>query len=77
MELMAWPHWLIVAGALLVVTDIVGLALTRRETAEIDPPSIPEETTAEPRRPMPPLPKLLDSDRTRSEVRLEKNGPPA
>jgi len=49
------PHWLMIAGAVLITIGFLGLALTRKnkEVATPEPPlSRPQ---------MPPLPKLLDS----------------
>jgi hypothetical protein len=63
------PHWLIIAGVLLVVAGLIG---SRTKAAEGDPHS--EEPTEEPRPPMPPLPALLDSNRKRRD---DKKNPPA
>jgi len=53
------PHWLMIAGTLLVVAGLVGVLVSRKKADEVDPP--PEEPTATPRQQMPPLPSLLDS----------------
>jgi hypothetical protein len=35
------PHWLMIAGALLVVAGVVGLALSRNKEDEADPVVLP------------------------------------
>ncbi|MBR0758311.1 hypothetical protein JQ604_39555 [Bradyrhizobium jicamae] len=42
MPLLEWPHWLMVAGAFLVVFGLTGLAFNRRSKAEIEPEAEPE-----------------------------------
>jgi hypothetical protein len=55
---MEWqsPHWLILAGALLVIAGLVGLLMERRQLANVR-----DEPMTEPRPQLPPLPDLLDS----------------
>jgi hypothetical protein len=53
------PHWLVIAGALLVVAGFIGVIVSRKKVDEVDPP--PDEPTDTPRQQMPPLPSLLDS----------------
>ena len=53
------PHWLMIAGALLVVAGFIGLLISGKKVDEIDPP--PDEPTDTPRQQMRPLPSLLDS----------------
>jgi hypothetical protein len=53
------PHWLMIAGTLLVVAGFVGALVSRKKPEEVEPP--PDEPTETPRQPMPPLPSLLDS----------------
>jgi hypothetical protein len=53
----ALPHWLMIAGAILVAIGVLGLLLTRKSQAENDP-----ESTV-PHSQMPPMPNLLDSSR--------------
>ncbi|MGY4496079.1 LPXTG-motif cell wall-anchored protein [Bradyrhizobium sp. GM24.11] len=39
--MMAWlesPHWLMIAGALLVGAGSIGLLVSRRKSDEVDPP---------------------------------------
>jgi hypothetical protein len=60
---MGWlelPHWLIIAGAVLVVVGLIGVIVRRRHQAEAqDGPAA--EPSLEPDRPkLPPLPDLLD-----------------
>ena len=55
------PHWLMIAGALLVVAGSIGFAISRNKAVEIDADPLPGEPTAGPRQQMPPLPTLLDS----------------
>ena len=41
---MAWleiPHWLMIAGAILVFAGLAGLALTRNKEVDIDPVLLP------------------------------------
>ena len=57
---MELPHWLMIAGAILIAVGFVGLAFTRNKEVAIDDPH-PEP--AAPLRKMPPLPKPLDSSR--------------
>jgi hypothetical protein len=52
------PHWLIIAGALLVVAGFIGFLISRRKADEVAPS--PPDEPADTRR-MPPLPKPLDS----------------
>jgi hypothetical protein len=48
------PHWLMIAGAVLITMGVLGLAFIRTEK-----PVSPEPPLS--RAQMPPLPKLLDS----------------
>ncbi|WP_223970452.1 hypothetical protein [Bradyrhizobium sp. RD5-C2] len=52
------PHWLMLAGASLVIIGCIGLAIRRKNSTEsaIDP-----EQSPEPHSKMPPLPTLLKS----------------
>ncbi|MGY4171605.1 hypothetical protein [Bradyrhizobium sp. USDA 4529] len=58
--LLQLPHWLIAAGALLVIVGVIGHAISRRRRKEVEdePDSAP---SPEPRPQMAPLPDLLDS----------------
>jgi hypothetical protein len=53
------PHWLMIAGTLLVVAGFIGVQVGGKKADEVDPP--PNEATDIPRQQMPPLPSLLDS----------------
>jgi hypothetical protein len=58
---MGWlelPHWLMLAGAVLVVVGLIGLAIRQRAKVQDNPGS---EPITEPRPQLPPLPDLLDS----------------
>ncbi|WP_342737165.1 hypothetical protein [Bradyrhizobium sp. B117] len=57
---MRYPHWLMVAGALLVIVGLIGWLISRRqmEAAQDDPDGQPSQ---EARPQMPPLPDLLDT----------------
>jgi hypothetical protein len=58
---MEWelPHWLILAGTLLVIAGLIGLLMKRRQQAKVQ--DDPTEQSSEPRAQLPPLPDLLDS----------------
>ena len=58
------PHWLMIAGALLVVAGFVGVLVSGKKLEEVEPTA--DEPTATPRQQMPPLPSLLDSRRKNS-----------
>jgi hypothetical protein len=53
------PHWLMIAGTLLVVAGFIGVRVTRKKADEVDP--LPDEPTDTPHQQMQPLPRLLDS----------------
>jgi hypothetical protein len=55
---MEWelPHWLILAGTLLVIAGLIGVLMKRRQQAKVQ-----DDPTTEPRPQLPPLPDLLDS----------------
>jgi hypothetical protein len=57
---MEYPHWLIIAGTLLIVAGLVGLVIRSKQLAKVqDNPT--SDLNPEPRSQMPPLPDLLDS----------------
>jgi hypothetical protein len=56
---MEYPHWLMIAGTLLVITGLIGLVMSRRQAKVQDDPVT--EQSPEPRPQMSPLPDLLDS----------------
>jgi hypothetical protein len=55
---MEWPspHWLMLAGTLLVIAGLIGLLTKRRQQAKVQ-----DDPMTEPRPQLPPLPDLLDS----------------
>jgi hypothetical protein len=53
------PHWLMIAGTLLVVAGFVGVLVSGKETKEVESPS--DEPIDASHQQMPPLPSLLDS----------------
>lgn len=54
------PHWLIAAGALLVIAGLIGRAASRRQLEKV--PDNPASGPSPAQRPqLPPLPDLLDS----------------
>jgi hypothetical protein len=53
------PHWLIIAGAILIVVSFIGLALTRNKEVAMNPDPEPPAR----RQQMPPVPRLLDSNK--------------
>jgi hypothetical protein len=60
MEWLQLPHWLMIAGTLLVIAGLIGLVMSRRKQpkAQRNPAT---EQSPEPRPQLPPLPDLLDS----------------
>jgi hypothetical protein len=58
------PHWLMIAGAVLIAVGLLGLAFIRNREAEI-----PEPPSSHTR--MPPLPKLLDSSSRKNNQDLK------
>ena len=53
------PHWLMIAGAILVSMGFLGLVFTRNRQAATNPESEPTKPPSQ----MPPLPSLLNSSR--------------
>jgi hypothetical protein len=53
------PHWLMIAGTLLVVAGLIGCLVSGTKAVEVDPR--PDEPANAPRQQMPPLPSLLNS----------------
>ena len=59
-EWLQLPHWLMIAGTLLVIAGLIGLVVSRRQEAKVqDDPAT--EQSPELRSQLPPLPDLLDS----------------
>ena len=75
---MGWlelPHWLMLAGAVLVVVGLIGLAIRQRAKVQDNPGS---EPITEPRPQLPPLPDLLDSGprKNRRSMLSDEEHPP-
>jgi hypothetical protein len=51
------PHWLVIAGAVLIAVGFLGLAFTRNNEVATNSDSEPPVPGSK----MPPLPRLLDS----------------
>lgn len=76
---MGWlelPHWLIIAGAVLVVVGLIGLVISRRRRRPADIQDEPATPSPEPRPQPSPLPDLLGS-RPREGRRRTPAEPPA
>ena len=68
MEWLALPHWLIVAGTLLVIAGLIGLVIRRKQFTKVqDDPA--REPSPEPRPQLPPLPIFLTPGHERTGVR--------
>ena len=67
------PHWLMIAGTLLVVAGFVGALVSRKKPEEVEPP--PDEPTETPRQPMPPLPSPRLSPKEQRLVTGREPGP--
>jgi hypothetical protein len=78
MEWLALPHWLIVAGTLLVIAGLIGLVIRRKQFAKVqDDPA--REPSPEPRPQLPPLPDLLDARprKNRRSMLSDEEHPPS
>ena len=60
MDSIELPHWLILAGILLVIAGFTGLVIDRKKLQKIDDAQV-NGTSSEARPQLPPLPELLDS----------------
>jgi hypothetical protein len=61
MEWLQLPHWLMIAGTLLVIAGLIGLVVSRRQQqAKVQDNPVTEQSP-EQRPQLPPLPDLLDS----------------
>jgi hypothetical protein len=56
------PHWLMIAGTILVTMGFLGLVFNRNRQTATNPDSGPTVARSQ----MPPLPSLLDSSRRRA-----------
>jgi hypothetical protein len=57
------PHWLMIAGAILIAPSFIGLAFTRNKEAAMNPDLDPPA----PRQQMPPVPKDNEQPDKRGE----------
>jgi hypothetical protein len=57
MEWLQLPHWLMIAGTLLVIAGLIGLVVSRRQQQA----KVQDDPATEQRPQLPPLPDLLDS----------------
>jgi hypothetical protein len=57
LDSLALPHWLILAGILLLIAGVMGLVIDRKRLQKVDAPN--ENSEARPQ--LPPLPEFLDS----------------
>jgi hypothetical protein len=64
------PHWLILAGILLLIAGVIGLVIDRKRLRKVDAPN--ENSEARPQ--LPPLPDLLDSRPRRERRQAEADG---
>lgn len=67
------PHWLMIAGALLLIIGVIGALLQPKSADEAD--TTPDKSIQTPKAQMPPLPKLLES-RRKTTTESEVKGPP-
>jgi hypothetical protein len=76
---MEWqlPHWLILAGTLLVIAGVIGLVISRKQLAKVQDDPTTEPIT-KPLLQLPPLPDLLDSRprKNRRSMLSDKERPP-
>jgi len=65
------PHWLILAGILLLIAGVIGLVIERKRLQKVDAEA---NENSEPRPQLPPLPDLLDSRPRRERRQAEADG---
>jgi hypothetical protein len=70
------PHWLILAGILLLIAGVIGLVIDRKRLQKVDAPNENSEANehSEARPQLPPLPDLLDSRPRRERRQAEADG---
>ena len=70
------PHWLILAGILLLIAGLIGLVMDRKRLQKVDAPNENGEANenSEARPQLPPLPDLLDSRPRRERRQAEADG---
>ena len=64
------PHWLILAGILLVIAGVIGLVINRKRLQKVDAP----DETSKARPQLPPLSEIRDSRRRRERRQAEADG---
>jgi len=75
MDLLELQHWLILAGALLVIAGATGLLMHRKKLRKGD--DVPaNEASSEARHQLPPLPDFLDSRPRRERRQAATAGDP-
>ena len=75
MDSLELPHWLILAGTLLVIAGVTGLLIDRKKLGKVG--EIPaDEANSEARPQLPPLPDLLDSRPRRERRQAATDGDP-
>jgi hypothetical protein len=75
MDSLELPHWLILAGTLLVIAGVTGLLIDRKKLGKVD--EVPaNEASNEARPQLPPLPDLLDSRPRRERRQAATAGDP-
>jgi hypothetical protein len=67
------PHWLMIAGTLLVVAGFVGVLVSGKKAKELESSS--DEPTDASHQQMPPLPSLLDSAQGTTPSHWSRAGP--
>ena len=75
MDSLELPHWLILAGILLLIAGVTGLVVDRKKRGEVDDAPA-DEASSETRPQLPPVPDLLDSRPRRKRRRAEADGDP-
>jgi hypothetical protein len=73
MDSIELPHWLILAGILLVMAGFTGLVVDRKKLGKVDEAPA-DEASSEARPHLPPLPELLDSRPRRKWRQAEADG---
>ena len=73
MDSLELPHWLILAGILLVIFGFTGLVIDRKKLGKVD--DVPaNEPSSEARAQLPPVPDLLDSRPRRKRRQAAADG---
>jgi hypothetical protein len=75
MDSLELPHWLILAGTLLVIAGVTGFLIDRKKLGKVDEVQA-NEASSEARPQLPPLPDLLDSRPRRERRQAAADGDP-